>query len=55
MKHFSAQYILTNEGPPLKRGIVSVKSDGTIAAVEDSGGNLSERESAEFHNGIIIP
>lgn len=55
MKHFSAQYIFTNEGPPLKRGIVSVKSDGTIAGVEDSGGNLSERESAEFHNGIIIP
>ncbi len=55
MKRFSAQYIFTNEGPPLKRGIVSVKSDGTIAAVEDSGGNLSERESSEFHNGIIIP
>lgn len=55
MKHYSAQYIFTNEGPPLKRGIVSVKSDGTIAAIEDSGGNLSERESAEFHNGIIIP
>ena len=55
MKHFSAQYIFTNEGPPLKRGIVSVKNDGTIAAVVDSGGNLSERGSAEFHNGIIIP
>lgn len=55
MKYFSAQYIFTNEGPPLKRGIVSVESDGTISAVEDSGGNLSERESAEFHNGIIIP
>lgn len=55
MKHFSAQYIFTNEGQPLKRGIVSVKSDGTISAVEDSGGNLSEKESTEFHNGIIIP
>ncbi len=55
MKHFSAQYIFTNEGPPLKRGIISVKTDGTIAGIEDSGGKLSERESAEFHNGIIIP
>jgi len=55
MKHFSAQYIFTNNGPPLKRGIVSVKTDGTITGVEDSGGNLSERESVEFHNGIIIP
>lgn len=55
MKHFSAQYIFTNDGHPLKRGIVTVENDGTIAGVEDSGGNLSERESVEFHNGIIIP
>ena len=55
MKRFSAQYIFTNNGPPLKRGIVSVNDDGTIASVENSGGNLTERESVEFHNGIIIP
>ncbi len=55
MKHFSAQYILTNDGPPLKRGIVTVETDGTVTGVEDSGGNLAERESVEFHNGIIIP
>jgi cytosine/adenosine deaminase-related metal-dependent hydrolase len=55
MKHFSAQYIFTNDGPPLKRGIVTVENDGTITGVEDSGGILSEKESVEFHNGIIIP
>jgi cytosine/adenosine deaminase-related metal-dependent hydrolase len=55
MKHFSAQYIFTNDGPPLKRGIVTADDDGTITGVEDSGGNLAERESVEFHNGIIIP
>jgi len=55
MKHFSAQYIFTGDGPPLKRGIVSVNKDGTITSVEDSGGSLNERQSAEFHNGIIIP
>jgi aminodeoxyfutalosine deaminase len=55
MKHFSAQYIFTNNGPPLKRGIVTADNDGTITGVEDSGGNLDERESVEFHNGIIIP
>jgi len=55
MKNFSAQYIFTGDGPPLKRGIVSVGPDGTVTAVEDSGGNLTERETAEFHNGIIIP
>jgi cytosine/adenosine deaminase-related metal-dependent hydrolase len=55
MKHYSAQYIFTNAGPPLKRGIVSVRDDGTIAGVEDTGGDLVEKESVEFHNGIIIP
>ena len=55
MKHFSAQYIFTNDGPPLKRGIVTVENDGTITGVEDSDGNLSEKTSVEFHNGIIIP
>jgi len=55
MKRFSAQYILTNAGPPLRRGIVTAQDDGTITAVEETGGNLSEMESVEFHNGIIIP
>ena len=55
MKRFSAQYIITNTGAPLKRGIVTADDDGTITGVEDTGGNLVEKESVEFHNGIIIP
>ena len=55
MKRFSAQYIFTNTGAPLKRGIVTADDDGTITGVEDTGGNIVEKESVEFHNGIIIP
>lgn len=55
MKRFSAQYIFTNEGPPLKRGIVTADDDGIITSVDDTGGTLIEKESIEFHNGIIIP
>jgi hypothetical protein len=55
MKHFSAQYIFTNTGPPIKRGIVSAGEDGMIIGVDDTGGNLVEKDSVEFHNGIIIP
>jgi cytosine/adenosine deaminase-related metal-dependent hydrolase len=55
MKHFSAQYIFTNAGPPLKRGIISALDDGTITGIDDTGGDLVEKESVEFHNGIIIP
>lgn len=55
MRYFSAQYVFTCEGPPLKRGIVSVSDDGTITGIYDSGGELAEQRSVEFHNGIIVP
>lgn len=55
MRRFSAQYVFTNTGPPLKRGIITADDDGTITGVEDTGGNLEEKESVEFYNGIIIP
>jgi aminodeoxyfutalosine deaminase len=55
MKCFSAQYIITNSGPPLKRAIITTDDDGTIINVEDTLGNLREKHSVEFHNGIIIP
>ena len=55
MKYFSAQYIITNSGPPLKRAVITTEDDGTILSIEDTGGNLKEKHSVEFHNGIIIP
>jgi len=55
MKRFSAQLIFTNCGPPLKRGVITTDDDGTITGVEDTGGELTEREGIEFHNGIIVP
>jgi aminodeoxyfutalosine deaminase len=55
MKQFSAQYIFTNQGPPLKRGIITTDNDGVILNTEDTGGSLAERHSVEFYNGIIIP
>jgi len=55
MRHFSAQYVFTNEGAPLKRGIVSVSDEGIITGIHDSGGDLAEKRSVEFYNGIIVP
>ena len=55
MKHFSAQYIITNSGPPLKRAMITAEDDGTIINIEDTGGDLKEKHFVEFHNGIIIP
>ena len=55
MKRFSAQYIITNSGPPLKRAVVNTDDDGTIINIENTGAGLKEKHSVEFHNGIIIP
>ena len=55
MKSFSAQYIFTNKEAPLKRGIVTTDDDGKIMAVETTDGNLSERHSVGFYDGIIVP
>jgi len=55
MKRFASQYIITNSGPPLKRGVITADDNGIIITVEDTEGNLKEEHSTEFHNGIIIP
>jgi len=54
-RSYSAQYIFTNTGPPLKRGIVTVDDSGRIVNIEDTGGELRESRAVEFHNGIIVP
>jgi cytosine/adenosine deaminase-related metal-dependent hydrolase len=55
MKRFSAQYIITNAGPLLKRAIITTDDEGTVVNIEDTHGELREKQSVEFHNGIIIP
>lgn len=55
MRYFSAQYVYTNSSAPLKRPVITTDNNGTIVDIEDTGGNLKERHSVEFYNGIIIP
>jgi aminodeoxyfutalosine deaminase len=55
MKRLSAQYIVTNKGPLLKRGLIVTEDDGTIISVEETKGDLTETHKTEFYNGIIIP
>ncbi len=55
MKRLSAQYIITNTGPALKRAIVNTEDDGTIISIEETEGELTEKHTVEFYNGIIIP
>lgn len=55
MRLISAHYVYTNSGPPLKRPIISTEDDGTIINIETTSGELNERHSLEFYNGIIVP
>jgi cytosine/adenosine deaminase-related metal-dependent hydrolase len=55
MKCFTAQYIITNAGHSLKRAVITTEDDGTIINVEETEGDLKEKHSTEFYNGIIIP
>jgi cytosine/adenosine deaminase-related metal-dependent hydrolase len=42
-------------GSPLKRGVITMTENGTVADIEDTGGDLVESAGTEFYNGIIIP
>ena len=55
MRRLSAQYIFTNTGKPLKRGIITVDDTGLIIDVEETNGVLAEKSSVEFYNGVIAP
>jgi cytosine/adenosine deaminase-related metal-dependent hydrolase len=55
MKYISAQYVLTNNGDPLKRAVIITEDDGTIISIEETKGALREKHTTEFYNGILIP
>ncbi|MCK7538079.1 MAG: hypothetical protein MZV63_47545 [Marinilabiliales bacterium] len=43
MRRISAQYVFTSAGKPLRGQLSPPRDDGTIIAVEDTGGELTER------------
>lgn len=55
MRRFSAQFIITNSGSKLKRGVITTGDDGTIISVDDTLIDVKEQHSVEYHNGIIVP
>jgi aminodeoxyfutalosine deaminase len=54
MRRFASHYTIT-AGTCLKKAIITTDDDGTILHVEDTGGDLKEEHSVEFHSGIIVP
>ncbi|MCG8412481.1 MAG: amidohydrolase family protein [Bacteroidales bacterium] len=55
MRRLSANYIIPVDKKPLKNGIVEIDDDGKIINLIDTGGDLTESQSLEFYNGVIVP
>ncbi len=55
MRRFSADWIFTLAGPPLKKGVVQVSDEGVVTGIGEPD-NLSRTSAGtEFHSGIIVP
>ena len=54
MRRISAHYVITGEGDILKRGVVTVTSEGEISGIETLDEH-SESPATEFYNGVLIP
>ncbi len=55
MRRFTANYVFTVTGNPIRNGIVGVNEKGEIVEVIEPGEEQIELASMEFHNGVIVP
>jgi cytosine/adenosine deaminase-related metal-dependent hydrolase len=55
MRRFSANYIHTVAGNPIRNGVVGVDEEGIIVEIIDHKGIEKEYAHTEFRNGIIVP
>lgn len=55
MRRYSANYVYTNLGKPIRNGIVELNDDGVITKIYDPKGEIKELAFTEFYNGVIVP
>ncbi len=55
MRKIAATYIFTGIKPPIKNGILTCKTDGTILDISGNNGKITEQSGLEFYNGILVP
>lgn len=55
MRRIGAKLLLAADGAFLRDSYVELKDDGTISAVVNTQGNLSEVAGLEFYSGILCP
>ena len=55
MRKIAATYIFPGNQPPVKNGILTCSSDGTIADISGSNEKITEQSGLEFYSGILVP
>ena len=55
MRKIAATYIFPGNQPPIKNGILTCSSDGTIVDISGSNEKITEQSGLEFYSGILVP
>lgn len=52
---YAANYLLTNDGSPIRNGVVAVDECGKIVEIGQLAGDCVEMEGVKFFNGFLAP
>jgi cytosine/adenosine deaminase-related metal-dependent hydrolase len=55
VRKIAATYIFPGNQPPIKNGILTCSSDGTIVDISGSNEKITEQSGLEFYSGILVP
>ena len=55
MRKIAATYIFPGNQPPIKNGILTCSSDGTIVDISGNNEKITEQSGLEFYSGILVP
>ena len=55
MRKIAATYIFPGNQPPIKNGILTCSTDGTIVDISGSNEKITELSGLEFYSGILVP
>ena len=55
MRKIAATYIFPGNQSPIKNGILTCSSDGTIVEISGSNEKITEQSGLEYYSGILVP
>jgi cytosine/adenosine deaminase-related metal-dependent hydrolase len=55
VRKIAATYIFPGNQPPIKNGILTCTSDGTILEISGNNEKITEKSGLEYYSGILVP